>query len=175
MMTAYRSRRALAMLLAAAAAGCLLWLASRVERDTLGGYWEACLLVAAAGLVIGLVQIRGRSGDPPAFLLLVFVPVLVVAGWVIVAQQPDATTTRDHVLAWSKDIGVADVVRSAGTWIGVLAFGIGFTLGLAAEPAPARLPVAETPVDPIAADAPVTAEQQVAAETQVMRRQTVPR
>jgi hypothetical protein len=47
------------------------------------------------------------------------------------------------VQAWSDDIGVGDVVRALGTWVGVLAFGIGATLAAAAEPLGRRRRVAE--------------------------------
>jgi hypothetical protein len=122
-------------LLGAAGAGALLWLAAaHVDRSTTGGYWAATGFVAAAGLVFGLSQLRGTGGHPPAMLLFGFVPVLIVAGWVIVAMQPGGTWTSDHVQAWSGDIGVGSVVRALGTWVGVLAFGIGATLAAAAEP-----------------------------------------
>ena len=63
---------------------------------------------------------------------------LVVGGWVLLAMQPDANWFRAHVLSWSGDLGIRDVVRDVGTWIGVLAFGIGYTLGAALEPMPRR-------------------------------------
>jgi hypothetical protein len=126
-------------LLGAAGAGALLWLAAaHVDRSTMGGYWAATGLVIAAGLVFGLSQLRGAGGHPPAMLLFGFVPVLIVAGWVIVAMQPGGPWTGDHVHAWSDDIGVGSVVRALGTWVGVLAFGIGATLAAAVEPFGAR-------------------------------------
>lgn len=161
--------RALTTLFALGAAGCLLWVAAQPTRDTNTGYWEAMLLVGAAGLAVGLGQFLGRAGDPRAFLVLVFLPVLIAAGWVLVAQQPDASWARNHVLAWSSDIGIADVVRDVGTWVGVLAFAIGFSLGLVAEPAPAPVVVEEPVVDQTAADAPTAAEQREVDETRVYR------
>jgi len=160
--------RAATTLLAMGAAGCLLWVAAQPARDSSTGYWEASLLVGAAGLVVGLAQIRGRAGDPRSFFAFVFLPVLVTAGWILLALQPDSSWTRDHVLAWSGDIGIGGVVRDVGTWAGVLAFAVGYALGLVAEPAPAAVVVAE-PVDPVAADAPTTAEQREAEEAQVVR------
>jgi len=121
--------------LGAAGAGALLWLAgAHVDRSTTGGYWAATGLVVAAGLVFGLSQLRGTGGHPPAMLLFGFVPVLIVAGWVIVGMQPNSNWFAHHVRSWSGDIGVGSVVRSLGTWIGVLAFGIGATLAAAFEP-----------------------------------------
>lgn len=133
-----------ATLLGAAGAGALLWLAgAHVDRSTTGGYWAAYGLVAAAGLVFGLSQLRGAGGHPPAMLLLGFLPVLIVAGWVIVGMQPSGNWFARHVRSWSDDIGVGDVLHALGTWLGVLAFGIGATLAGAVEPFGPRRRVAE--------------------------------
>ena len=166
----YRASRVVGTLAAAAVAGVLLWAATYFQRGETYGYWAAYGLVAAAGLVFALAQIRGRTGNPPLMLMLVFLPVLVAAGWVLLAMQPHGNTFRAHVLNWSSDIGIRDVVHDLGTWLGVLAFGIGYTLGLVAEPAPARV-VEEEPAarprpamapgayDRTAADEPTTAER----------------
>jgi len=116
-----------------------------------------CGLVAAAGLVFGLSQLRGAGGHPPA-MLMAFVPVLIVAGWVIVAMQPHGNWTASHAQRWSSDIGVLDVVRALGVWVGVLAFGIGATLAAVAEPF-GRRRVARPAVDQAAADEPTAAER----------------
>ena len=138
--------RAPATLLGATAAGALLWFsAAHVDRSTTGGYWAAYGLVAAAGLVFGLSQLRGGGGHPPA-MLVIFLAVLIVAGWVIVGMQPSSNWFAHHVLSWSDDIGVGDIVRSLGTWLGVLAFGIGATLAAAAEP------IGRRAVGPVAPD-----------------------
>jgi len=157
----YRASRAVATLAAVGIAGVLLWAATYFERGETSGYWAAYGIVAAAGLVVALAQIRGRSGSPPLMLLLVFVPTLIAAGWVIMAMQPHGNWFRDHVLAWSGDMGIGDVVRDLGTWLGVLAFGIGYTLGLVFEPAPAVVEdeVAEPAYDRTATDEPFAAER----------------
>lgn len=147
--------RAGATLLGAAAAGCLLWLAAQVGRSSTGGYWAASGIVAGAGVVFALSQMRGRTGHPPGMLLLGFVPVLIVAGWVLVGMQPHSNWFRSHVLSWSGDMHIGSAVRDVGTWAGVLAFAIGYTLGLVLEPAPHRAVVAEPVVDRTAADEPV--------------------
>ena len=90
--------RAGATLLGAAGAGVLLWLAAQLGRQTNGSYWAAYALVAAAGLVFAVSQWRGRTGFPPGMLALGFLPVLVVAGWVLLAMQPDGNWFRAHVL-----------------------------------------------------------------------------
>ena len=148
-MTLSGANRVPITVLGAAGAGALLWLAgAHVDRSTTGGYWAATGLVVAAGLVFGLSQLRGTGGHPPAILLFGFVPVLIVAGWVIVGMQPNSNWFAHHVRSWSGDIGVGSVVRSLGTWIGVLAFGIGATLATAAEPFGSRRRLAQpTPAD----------------------------
>ena len=158
--------RAGATLLGAGVAGLLLWVAAQIDRSSDGGYWATAGIVAGAGIVLALTQVRGRAGHPPAMLGLGFLPVLIVAGWVLLAMQPHGNWFRDHVLSWSGNIGVRDVVRDVGTWVGVLAFGIGYTLGLALEPMPRRaVSVAPaSPVDQTAADEPVTAERREVAD-----------
>jgi hypothetical protein len=49
-------------------------------------------------------------------------------------MQPSSNWFAHHVRSWSGDIGVGDVMRALGTWVGVLAFGIGATLAAAIEP-----------------------------------------
>jgi hypothetical protein len=156
-------QRAGATLLGAGAAGALLWVAAQIDRSSNGGYWATAGIVAGAGLVLALTQLRGRGGHPPAMLALGFLPVLIAAGWVLLAMQPHGNWFRHHVLSWSSDIGIRGVVEDVGIWIGVLAFGIGYTLGLALEPMPRRAAVAE-PVDETAADEPVTAERREVAK-----------
>ncbi len=149
--------RAGVLVLASAAAGVLLWVAAQFGRHSTGGYWAAYGVVAAAGLVFGLAQVRGRTGHPPAVFLAAFLPVLIVGGWVLLAMQPPGSHGRGQILSWSGHLGIADVVRDLGTWIGVIAFGIGYTLGAVLEPAPIRrrLPA----FDQTAADEPTTAER----------------
>ena len=117
------SPRAGLMLLATAVAGVLLWVAAQFGRHTTGGYWAAYGIVAAAGVVLALAQLRGRTGHPPAMFLLGFLPVLIAGGWVLLAMQPHGTWSRDHVLTWSGNIGIRDVVHDVATWLGVIAFG----------------------------------------------------
>jgi hypothetical protein len=163
------SPRAAVILLATGVAGVLLWLAAQFGRHTIGSYWAAYGIVAAAGLVLGVAQMRGRTGHPPAMFLLGFLPVLIVGGWVLLAMQPHGTWARNHVLAWSGDIGIRDVVRDVGTWLGVVAFGIGYTLGAALEPMPVRRVVAPPPEDREALDAPTTAERREVADREAIR------
>lgn len=158
-MTLSGARRAPAVLLGAAGAGVLLWVAgAHVDRHTTGGYWAAYGLVALAGLVFGLAQLRGSGGHPPAMVLLVFLPVLIVALWVLLALEPGADAASRHVRSWSGDLHLDGVVRAVGTWLGVLAFGIGATLAAVIEPF-GRSQATAPAFDPAAADEPTAAER----------------
>ena len=131
-------KRALTTLLGAAAAGALIWFVPHYDRWATGGYWAGMATFALAGVVLGVAQLRGREGSPRALFLIVFVPVLVAAGWVMLAAQPQGNWIRDHVLSWSGDIGVGHVVHNLGEHVAVLAFGIGLVFGLTFEPAMIR-------------------------------------
>jgi hypothetical protein len=126
--------RAVATLFGAGVAGFLLWLAAQIGRESTGGYWAAYGVVAGAGLLLALTQLRGRGGNPAGTFLLAFLPVLIVSGWVLLGMQPNANWFQRHVLSWSGDIGVRDVVQDLGTWVGVMAFGIGYVFGTVLEP-----------------------------------------
>ena len=176
-MTLRGVNRAPVTLLGAAAAGALLWFgAAHVDRSTTGGYWAAYGLVAAAGLVFGLSQLRGGGGHPPA-MLVVFVAVLIVVGWVIVGMQPSSNWFAHHVRSWSDDIGIGGVVRSLGTWLGVLAFGLGAIFANVAEPVGRRpvrtvssedeVPSPQPPPEPVPQPDPTPQPEPVGEETLV--------
>ena len=93
----YGLTRGTITLLGAGVAGLLVWLATQVNESTNGGYWGAYGLLAAAGLVMAFSQILGgwtKWGWPRLSLnvfLLAFVPVLVAAGWVLIADSRTRT------------------------------------------------------------------------------------
>ena len=130
--------RTAATLLGVAAAGFLIWLAAQFDRGTTGGYWAALGIVAGAGAAFALTQVRGRRGNPRGMFLFVFLPVLVVAGWVLLATQPNANWFQRHTLSFSGDIHVRGIVHDLGVYLGVLAFGIGLVFGLTLEPGARR-------------------------------------
>jgi hypothetical protein len=165
-------------LIGAACAGLLLWLASQVSADSLGGYWAFVGLAAAAGLTMALSQLLGgwtKWGWPQvsgSVFLLGFLPGLVAGGLVLLAAQPeDAWGT-----GWAGDLGVAALAEDLTAVLPAIAFGLGLLFGftfdtagrrvvradevVADERADVRRPgwVAGTPGD-AAADEPVTAER----------------
>jgi hypothetical protein len=160
--------RGISTLIGAAMAGILLWVAAQLNEGATGGYWATYGIVAAAGLTMALSQLLGgwtKWGWPEIslnVLLLGFLPVLLVGGWVIVASQPDANWMRDHIQAWSADIGVRDVVFDVNDALAAIAFGIGLVFGFSFDTTGPRLrrPV-EAPPAPATRDldAPTAAEQ----------------
>lgn len=165
--------RGISTLIGAATAGVLLWVAVQLNEGATGGYWATYGIVAAAGLTMALSQLLGgwtKWGWPeisPKVFLLAFLPVLVVGGWVLVASQPDANWARDHIQAWSGDIGVRDVVFNVNDMLGAIAFGVGLVFGFTFDTSGPRL---RRPVDAPPAprtrdlDAPTAAERDEVAD-----------
>jgi hypothetical protein len=169
----YDASRGLTLALAAALAGLGLWGATQIGMQTTGRFWLSMLIVAGAGLVIALAGHVGtwtkglRLRVSPSTFALAFLPVLVVAGWILVATQPGNGWQEGRLHSWSDSIGILGVVHSIGLWHGVLAFAIGLMLGLSFDGIPA--PAEEADVAPAyrrtapAADDPVAAEGRYAA------------
>jgi hypothetical protein len=167
--------RAVTTLLAAGAAGFLLWLAAQFDMRTTGGYWAALGVVAGCGVLLGAAQLRGSGGNPPAMLLVSFLPVFVCASWVLLYAQPHSEWGRHLIRSWSGDIGIRGVVNDVSMWNGVVAFGIGLVFAYVLEPAmigrrrtyvateaPAA-PGRALPVERPVADEPTAAERDEAA------------
>jgi len=131
----YHLTRGMITLLSAAIAGFLVWLATQISDSTNGGYWAVYGILAGAGLVMAFSQILGgwtKWGLPRLSVnvfLLGFLPVLVAAGWVLLATQPEANWFRDHIRGWSNDIGIQGLVADLGEYVAVLGFGIGLVFG----------------------------------------------
>ena len=171
----YGTTRASMTLLGAAVAGLLIWVATRLNDHTTGGYWAVYGLLAAAGLTMALAQLFGgwtKWGWPTlsaTVLLLAFLPVLIAGGWIVVAHQPHPNWFRNHVLAWSGDIGIRGFVKDMIEYVSVIAFGIGLTFGFTfdtvsrrgAAPAGAAAPTTGVVTDDgrAAADEPVARER----------------
>ena len=131
----YGLTRGTVTLIGAAVAGLLIWLATQVSDSSNGGYWGVYGLIAAAGLVMALSQLLGgwtKWGLPRLSVnvfLIGFLPVLVAAGWVLLATQPDANWFRDHIRSWTGDIGIQGLVSDLREYVSVLAFGLGLVFG----------------------------------------------
>jgi hypothetical protein len=131
----YGLTRATVTLIAAAAAGLLIWIATQIGDNSNGGYWGVYGLIAAAGLVMALSQLLGgwtKWGWPRLSIhvfLWAFVPVAVVVLWILIYHQPHANWLRNHIRSWSGDIGVRGVVKDFKEYIEVLAFGLGLVFG----------------------------------------------
>jgi hypothetical protein len=131
----YGLTRATTTLIAAGAAGLLLWIATQISNDHIGGYWARIGLVAGAGLVMALSQLIGgwtKWGVPrisAAVFLTAFIPVAIVSLWIILAGEPSNGWFHNHVLKWSSDIHISGLVTDLLYYIPVLAFGTGLVFG----------------------------------------------
>ena len=139
----YDASRGLTLALAAALAGLGLWGASQVGTQTPGRFWLAMAVVGGSGLLIALANHVGtwtkglRLRLSPSTFVLAFVPVLIVVGWLLIANQPGNGWEEGRIDSWSNSIGIFGPVHSIGLWRGVLAFGFGLMLGMALDGVPA--------------------------------------
>jgi hypothetical protein len=143
-------------------AGFLIWWGASAlpgEGDaTIGEFWWAAGLTAAAGLTMALSQLLGgwtKWGWPRisrSVFLLGFLPALIAGGWVVIAAEPGDHWLGSHVRGWSEDIGLESLVGDLMKAWPALAFGVGLTFGLTfdttgprTEPAsaPGRQPIEE--------------------------------
>ena len=182
----YGLTRATTTLIAAAVAGLLIWFATQVDGDSVGGFWAEYGLIAAAGLVMALSQLLGgwtKWGWPRLsvpFLLTAFVPIALVSLWIVLAAEPGNGWFHRHVVSWSNDIGISSLVDDLKEYVAVFSFGIGLVFGFTfdttgprrhdADVAPAttttrrglfgrRREVAPSDDGRVAADEPVTRER----------------
>jgi hypothetical protein len=131
----YGLTRATTTLVFSAAAGLLIWLATQISNDHVGGYWARVGLVAGAGLLMALSQLLGgwtKWGLPRlsiAVFITAFIPVAIVSLWIILAGEPGSGWFHNHVMAWSRDIHVSGLVTDFLYYIPVLAFGTGLVFG----------------------------------------------
>jgi hypothetical protein len=161
-------QRGLMTALGAGIAGALVWVAAtQIDDATTSGYWYVYGLIAAAGLVLALSQLAGgwtRGGMPvfsPGAFLIGFIPVAIVVGWIAVGLEPHGNTARSHILSWSGDLGIRDVVNDFREYVGVLVFGLGAILGFCFNTTGSRrrADVVVPPSGRRAADEPTMAER----------------
>jgi hypothetical protein len=172
----YDATRGLTTVAAAGGAGVLLWVATLVGQPTDRRFWAEMGIVAGAGLVMALSQVIGgwtkglRLRVSPGTLLLAFLPMLIVVGWIMMASQPHNGWYQTTFHRWSSDIGMLGLVHDLALWHGALAFGFGLVLGLSFDTVPALAPAAvpaaaaatvgpRPMVSRPAANEPVTAER----------------
>jgi hypothetical protein len=161
----YGMTRATTTLLAAGVAGLLIWIATQISNDHIGGYWARIGLVAGAGLVMALSQLLGgwtKWGWPRLslpVLIIGFVPVAVVSLWVILAGEPSNGWFHNHVMNWTGDIHVSGLVTDLLYYIPVLAFGSGLVFGYSFDT-----------TGPVVRDRDVVADRDVAAAPPTRRR-----
>jgi hypothetical protein len=142
------------MLIGAAIAGTLLWVATQFEMDSTGGYWAFMGLAAAAGLVLAVGQIAGgwtKWGKPRVTggaFLLGFLPALAVGAWVLLAAQPEGSWMQADAESWLGEIGLTGTLETlAETVLPAIAFALGLLFGYTFDTAGGR--VADTAPGPL--------------------------
>jgi hypothetical protein len=145
----YGLTRATTTLIAAAAAGLLIWLATQIDDGHLGGFWAVYGLIAGAGLVMALSQLLGgwtKWGWPRlsgTFLLLAFVPIAIVALWILLAAEPGNGWFHRHVVSWSGDVHIRGLVNDLKEYVPLFAFGLGLVFGYSFDTTGPRTDVVE--------------------------------
>lgn len=173
----YDPTRGMATLIAVAAAGLLVWLATQIDDKMTGGYWAEYGILAGAGLVLALSQIVGgwtKFGMPrlsPSVFLLAFIPSLIVVGWITIFHQPQGNWFRGHIVNWSGDLGIGGFVQDMGELLPALALGLGLVFGYTFDTTGPRRAAttrdtgvttpAPAPVDRAATEEPLSAERGV--------------
>jgi hypothetical protein len=131
----YGLTRAGTTLLAAGAAGLLIWFATQIDDKHVGGFWAVYGLIAGAGLLMALSQLLGgwtKWGWPrlsAAFFLTAFVPIAIVSLWIILAAEPGNGWFHRHVLSWSSNLHIEGLVNDLKEYVPVFALGIGLVFG----------------------------------------------
>jgi hypothetical protein len=151
----------------AGVAGLLIWISTQIGEGTLGGYWAVYGILAGAGLTMALSQLFGgwtKWGWPRVsigVLLIGFLPVLVAAGWVLLAGQPDANWFQRHITSWSGHVGIGGLVDDLREYLGVLSFGLGLVFGFTFDTSGPRQP-AEPLRIPESAEQPMPEQPDIA-------------
>jgi hypothetical protein len=113
----YGLTRATTTLIAAGVAGLLIWIATQINDEKVGGFWAVYGLIAGAGLVMALSQLLGgwtKWGLPRlavSFFLIAFIPIAVASLWIVLAAEPGNGWFHRHVLSWSGDIHIRGLVN----------------------------------------------------------------
>ncbi|MEK6273976.1 MAG: hypothetical protein AABM30_01400 [Actinomycetota bacterium] len=162
----YGLTRGALTLIGAAAAGVLLWLAASIVSNdelSMGEFWAAVGLVAAAGLTMAFSQLLGgwtKWGVPRVsgnVFLMAFLPALIAGGWIVSAAEPGDHWLGSHAREWSGDLGIGGLVGDLTAMVPAIAFGIGLVFGLTFDTTGPRLRKAQ-PVTAGAQQEPQVAE-----------------
>ena len=144
----YGLTRATTTLIAAAAAGLLIWFATQIDDKDVGGFWAIYGLIAGAGLLMALSQLLGgwtKWGWPrlsATFLLTAFIPIAIVSLWIILAAEPGNGWFHRHVLSWSNSLHIRGLVNDLKEYVPLFAFGIGLVFGFSFDTTGPRREVA---------------------------------
>jgi MFS family permease len=156
MRQAFSFTRAITTLAGALAAAALIWAATELfpaadeQALSAGDYWGIMGLLAAAGLAVALSQLLGgwtKSGSPlfsPTVFLLGFLPVLVVAGFVVWANQPpEGGWLVDDTRGFAEDIGARELLNDLSAFLALYPFAIGLLFGVCFDTAAPEEPGVE--------------------------------
>ncbi|OLD99921.1 MAG: hypothetical protein AUG91_05575 [Actinobacteria bacterium 13_1_20CM_4_69_9] len=144
----YGLTRATTTLIAAAAAGLLIWFATQIDDKNVGGFWAVYGLIAGAGLLMALSQLLGgwtKWGWPrlsATFLLTAFIPIAIVSLWIILAAEPGNGWFHRHVLSWSNSLHIRGLVNDLKEYVPLFALGIGLVFGFSFDTTGPRREVA---------------------------------
>jgi hypothetical protein len=148
-----RTGRTYTLLIGIAAAGALIWVATRVGETSDWRYWAVLGLLAGAGLAFALTQRTAYgawSEVTPLGFLVAFVVAAICIVWIAAVGQPHPNWLRDHVSSWSSDLGIRGFVDRMTTYATVMAFGFGALLASAPGALRRRAPTTRTGPAPAA-------------------------
>jgi hypothetical protein len=141
--------RALFTLAGVVAAGLLVWTAQSLDLDSGGGFWAAMGVLAVAGFALGLSQLLGgwTKWGRPAFswfvFLAAFLPTLVIATWILLAEQPDSGWQQGRFAGWTGDLGLEAFVNDVGTFVSVVPVVVGLVLAFSFDTTGPRAQIIE--------------------------------
>lgn len=141
------------MLVGAAIAGFLLWLATQLEGTDVAGYWALMGLAAAAGLVLALSQLAGgwtKWGAPRVTggaFLLGFLPALVVGGWVLLASQPEGAFMQATAADWADQLALSGTLEALSPVLPAVALALGLLFGYTLDTTGSRIVAAPAPAN----------------------------
>ncbi len=141
--------RALFTLAGVAGAGLLVWIAQTFDLGSGGGFWAAMIVLLLAGFALGLSQLLGgwTKWGRPTFSNLVFLaaflPTLVIATWIVLAEQPESGWQQGRFADWSGDLGLGSFVNDIGTFLPIAPVVVGLVLAFSFDTTGPRAQIIE--------------------------------